>query len=69
MRVIDEWIAQLTAGGVAGVDQYKQKLRPNADNPSGLADLLFEARAALMFRNNGWRVTLRESPDLQIVLG
>ncbi len=65
---IDEHIAHLRAAGAAGLDQYEARLRNNAGNPDTLANLLCEGLAALMFLHNGWQVTLRERPDLEIRL-
>lgn len=71
-QAITRWIAQLRAEGATGLEQYEQKLRSNAKNPDVfdvLCDLLLEGRAALMFLQNGFRVAMRESPDLQVELG
>jgi len=65
---IDDYISPLRTKGATGVDEYKQKLRGNARNQKRLDDLLFEGRAALMFLYHGWRVELRESPDLGLSL-
>jgi len=43
-------------------------LRNNSRNRENFDDLFFEGRAALMFKHNGFRVTMRESPDLEIEL-
>lgn len=67
-RFIDKYIAQLRAEGIAGVDQYEQRLRNNAKNSAVLDDMFFEGRAGLLFRHSGFTVTLRERPDLQIGL-
>lgn len=71
-REFDQFIKgytfRLRDEGISGVDQYEQKLRNNSRNAENFDDLLFEGRAALMFRHNGFRVTMRESPDLQIEL-
>jgi hypothetical protein len=61
-------IAELRQLGVHGVDQYEQRLLDNASNPEVEGDLLFEGRAALAFARHGFKVTLRESPDLQLEL-
>ncbi|MGC1377807.1 MAG: hypothetical protein WA821_16360 [Anaerolineales bacterium] len=66
---IAKYLAQLRSEGVAGINQYEQRLRNNAGNPAVLDDLFFEGRAALLFRHNGFTVTIRERPDLQIGLG
>jgi hypothetical protein len=65
---IDAHIAQLRDAGAAGLDQYETRLRNIAGNPDKLADLFCEGVAALMFLQNDWHVTLRESPDLQLGL-
>jgi hypothetical protein len=65
---IDEHIAQLRDAGAGGLAQYETRLRNNAGNQDTLANLFCEGLAALMFLHNGWHVTLRESPDLQLGL-
>jgi hypothetical protein len=65
---IDEHLAQLRHAGAIGLDQYETRLRNNARHPDKLANLFCEGVAALMFLRNGWKVTLRESPDLQLGL-
>ena len=66
-RFIQEYIYKLRDAGVSGINQYEQRLRNNAKT-SVLDDLCFEGRAALMFQQNGFQVTLRDSPDLQLEL-
>ena len=66
-RFIEEFIYKLKDAGVSGINQYEKKLRNNAKT-SVLYDLFFEGRAALMFQQNGFQVTLRESPDLRLEL-
>lgn len=61
-------IGQLRDAGAAGLDQYETRLRNNAGNQDALANLFCEGVAASMFLNNGWQVTLRERPDLQLGL-
>jgi len=68
MHLIDQLIVKLRCQGAAGVEQYEQKLKENAKNIAVLDDLLFEGRAALLFLSNGFKVTLRDSPDLKIEL-
>jgi|SRR5208337_2594447 len=65
---IDKHVAQLKNADAAGLEQYERKLRNNAGNEGILTDLFCEGRAALMFLHKGWQVTLRDSPDLQIIL-
>ncbi|MCJ7531742.1 MAG: hypothetical protein MUO64_12010 [Anaerolineales bacterium] len=67
-QLLSQHIAQLKAEGANGLEQYEKKLRSNTKNPAVLGDLLFEGRAALMFLRNGFRVAMRERPDLQIEL-
>jgi hypothetical protein len=66
-RFIQQYINKLRDAGVSGIDQYELRLRNNAKT-SVLYDLFFEGRAALMFQQNGFHVTLRESPDLRLEL-
>lgn len=49
-----------------GVDSYELKLKNNRANPDQVVNHLSEARVALMFIDNGARVTMRDSPDLMI---
>lgn len=65
---IPGFIELLRAKGAKGLDQYAKRLQDNAKITSNLCDLLFEGRAALLFLYHGFRVTLRESPDLQVKL-
>ena len=68
---IDRLIAQLQKEGIKGLPEYRQRLVGNASNPDVLADLIFEARAALMFRRHGFGVAIREEsqpPDLLVEL-
>jgi len=66
MMDIGEHVARLRSAGADGLDQYEARLLHNAGNPETLANLFCEGRAALMFLRNGWQVTLRERPDLQL---
>jgi hypothetical protein len=68
LQFIDQRIMQLKRKGAVGVEQYEEKLKNNVKNVEILHDLLFEGRAALLFLNNGFKVTLRDSPDLKIEL-
>jgi hypothetical protein len=65
---IDALISKLRLKGATGIDQYERRLKDNAGNEEVFNDLLFEARAALMFLHYDWRVELRESPDLALSL-
>jgi hypothetical protein len=67
-QAISQCIGRLTAQGATGLDQYEQRLRDNANKPAVLSDLLFEGWAALMLLRNGFKVAMRERPDLQIEL-
>jgi len=68
LQYIDQLVTQLRGKGAIGVEQYEVKLKNNAKNIAVLDDLFFEGRAALLFLNNGFKVTLRDSPDLKIEL-
>jgi hypothetical protein len=68
LQYIDQLVAQLRCRGAIGVEQYEQKLKNNAKNIARLDDLGFEGRAALLFLKNGFKVTLRDSPDLKLEL-
>ncbi len=65
---ISQFVEQLRTEGINGIEQYEQRLRDNANNFSVLDDLFCEGRAALMFSRNGFRVVLREKPDLRLEL-
>ena len=66
--IIPCFIAKLKEAGIAGVDDYGKKLKQNARIIENLKDFLMEAHAAFMFSHYGFTVTMRESPDLRIVL-
>ena len=68
LQYIDQLVTQLRGKGAIGVEQYEVKLKNNAKDIAVLDDLFFEGRAALLFLNNGFKVTLRDSPDLKIEL-
>ena len=61
---IDNWIAELHRHGAQEVEQYHQKLRNFGSNEQKVFELLSEARTALLFLKNRWRVTMRDKPDL-----
>jgi hypothetical protein len=64
--IIPNLIVELEKDGIAGLPEYEQRLRKNARNTKVLTDLLFEADVALMFARHGFKVTIREKPDLII---
>jgi len=68
LQYIDQLVVQLRGKGAVGVEQYAQKLKNNAKNIAVFDDLFFEGRAALLFLNNEFKVTFRDSPDLKIEL-
>ena len=55
----------LERAGVNGIPIYRQRLIANYTSDK-FQDFLLEGRAALMFRQAGFRVTLREAPDLAL---
>jgi hypothetical protein len=57
--------ADLEKAGVQGVPEYKQRLIANSASDN-FKDFLLEGKAALMFRQAGFHVTLREAPDLAL---
>jgi hypothetical protein len=67
-ELISEYIGRLRVGGASGIEQYEQRLSTNANDPDVLGDLLLEARAALMFLQYGFKVAMRDRPDLRIEL-
>ena len=68
-RRIDDWIySKLKIKGATGIEQYERRLKENAGNEEVLNDLLFEARAALMFLHYDWFLLYQEIPDLELSL-
>ena len=59
-------ITQLKKEGIYGLADYEQRLTENTGDIEVFKDLLFEARAALMFSRHSFKVTIREKPDLCI---
>jgi len=59
-------MANLRKAGAIDIENYERKLQNNSGVKEVLEDLLAEANAAIMFLNNNFKVTMRESPDLQI---
>jgi hypothetical protein len=66
--IIPRLITELRKEGIAGLPEYERKLRNNAGNIEVFKDHLFEADAALMFSCHGFKVTMRDKPDLRIEL-
>jgi len=66
LKFINQLVTQLRAKGAIDVEQYEQKLKDNAKNINILDDLLFEGKAALLFLNHGFKVTLGDRPDLKM---
>jgi hypothetical protein len=65
---IPHLITQLERKGITGLEEYEQKLRTSTPAMENFKDLLFEAFAALMFSHNGFKVIMRDKPDLRIEL-
>lgn len=59
-------IDQLVRAGVEGAHLFYEKLRDNKDVSETIDDLLFEARAALMFRQSQFLVEMSDRPDLRL---
>lgn len=64
--IIHHLITQLKHEGINGLADYEQRLIKNAGDIKVFKDLFFEARVALMFSRHGFKVTIREKPDLCI---
>ena len=62
---INRICAELERRGVQGIPEYKQKLMDNSAS-TNFKDFLLEGKAALMFREVGFRVILGEAPDLAL---
>ena len=65
---IDHLMSLLRAEGMEGLADYEQRLVNNRCNADVFNDLVFESRAALMFSRHGFKVTIREKPDLRVEL-
>lgn len=65
---IDRLIILLREEGIEGLADYEQRLVNNAGNVDVFDDLVFESNAALMFSRHGFKVTIREKPDLRVEL-
>jgi hypothetical protein len=65
---IDRLITLLREEGIEGLADYEQRLVNNAGNVDVFTDLVFESSAALMFSRHGFKVTIREKPDLRVEL-
>ncbi len=63
---IEEAVGTLRDAGALEVHAFELKLRQNAKNPTQVSNHLSEACVALMFIENGARVTMRDSPDLKV---
>ena len=66
--VFPHLMAQLKKEGIAGLEGYEQRLSASTPAMENFKDLLFEADAALMFSRHGFKVTMRDKPDLRIEL-
>jgi hypothetical protein len=65
---IDRIRVQLEQAGVLDVHIFTQKLKENASSLPNYEDLLVEGQAAVTLAHNGFRVTMRERPDLKAEL-
>jgi len=63
---IQQWITALRVHSAKEVDQYDRKLKSFGRNDQKVFEMLSEARAALLFLQNGWQVTMRDRPDLML---
>lgn len=64
--IITSMRISLEKAHVDGVPEYIERLQNNSSNCDVFQDLRLEGRAALMFRQAGCGVTIRESPDLAL---
>lgn len=67
--VIEKWHAELQRASVKGAADFIEKVRCNAKKLQNVESFLCEARAALMFRENGFSVRMRDHPDLALEYG
>lgn len=65
---IDRLMTLLREEGIEGLADYEQRLVNNAGSAKVFCDLVHESSAALMFSRNGFKVTIREKPDLRVEL-
>ena len=65
---IDRLITLLRREGIEGLADYEQRLVSNAGSANVFCDLVHESSAALMFSRHGFKVTIREKPDLRVEL-
>jgi hypothetical protein len=56
----------LRNAGAIDIDFYELNLRQNASNRAQVINHLSEAKVALMFLENGAKVTMQDRPDLKI---
>jgi len=66
--VVPHLIGRLRKEGITGLEDYEQRLGASTPAMENLKDLLFEAHMALMFSHYGFKVTMRDKPDLEIEL-
>jgi len=64
--IITSMRISLEEAHVKGIPEYIKKLQDNSNNNENFEDVCLEGRAAIMFKAAGFRVTLRESPDLAL---
>jgi hypothetical protein len=64
-RTIEKWRAKLEEAQVRGLAEFIDKIHSQRE-PENLESLLCEARAALMFQENGFRVSMQDRPDLAL---
>ncbi len=64
--IITNMRIRLEKANVEGIPEYIKKLQDNSNNCENFHDVLLEGRAALMFSQAGFDVTMRESPDLAL---
>jgi hypothetical protein len=63
---IEMLLQRLTTAGVQGVGEFERKLVSNAREQKVVEDILAEGTAALMFAAAGFRVQMRDRPDLAL---
>jgi|Deesub1362A_J573_1020465.scaffolds.fasta_scaffold07879_1 hypothetical protein len=66
---IEKWRIRLEEASVKGVAEFIGRVKHNAKVPENVESFLCEARAALMFRENGFSVMMRDHPDLELGYG
>jgi hypothetical protein len=64
--IIADMRSRLEKAQIKGIEVYIKKIQDNSPEDDVFQDLLLEGKAALIFSQSGFCVTMRESPDLAL---